>query len=532
MLFGKKAILLFTVLMFLLSACGNAQAPDHTGSSLQKETDAAASYIHVEQTIVPEPSQEKASPLTESQKGTNFQILTAKSVYRIEFAIYAEGIFTIHNGYYGENANKYGFMRSDGTEITEYIYDYTYPFSEGLACVRKDGKYGFIDRNGSISIPLIYDNATPFVEGLAYFEKNDDYGFINHNGEPVFQLDCDSISSFQEGLAFFSVDGKYGYVDTSGSVTIAPIFDDAGFFKNGLAKVRVDHAFGMIDKTGTFVVAPLYDDVTVDGEYFRINDYCFEWAFGIDNCYVANIGYGFGSDSIVIIGDIEETDLSYLLLRNEITPRVKPFSHFLREGFIEHDSFDNESAVNGFIQFYKLYNIGDNRSIMYYYTRPLRQDGMAMSYSGFFSMKDGRLVTLVTGYECGGSMGGDFVCFWQDNRTPEVYVGTSYHHGGFGGHAYGGNIYNLKNGDAVPIVSFGLIDQTLRNYDENDLLENAYLLYDADGIPYTKDSILQAAEDYNSATEYLVDGKQVTIEKFREITNRYSVLYLWPWKGY
>jgi len=53
----------------------------------------------------------------------------------ISLAYQSEGIFCIYTG------EKFGFVKENGTEITPYIYDFAYPFSEGLACVMKDGKY-------------------------------------------------------------------------------------------------------------------------------------------------------------------------------------------------------------------------------------------------------------------------------------------------------------------------------------------------------------------------------------------------------
>ena len=170
---------------------------------------------------------------------------------------------------------------------------------------------------------------------------------------------------------------------------------------------------------------------------------------------------------------------------------------------------------------------------MYYYARPLQQGtDFPRSYSGFYSVNNEQLSTLVTGFEGGGSMGGDSICFWKDDHTGDVFIGSYYHHGGFGGYAYGGSIYKHNNGNAIPIISFGYIDQTLRNYDENYLLENACLLYDTYGMPYTKEAILQAAEDYNGATEYLVNGMRTSVEKYREASDRYSIHALWWWGGY
>lgn len=175
-------------------------------------------------------------------------ILTPTLTNNISFAIESEDILCVNNG------EKYGYITKSGVEITDYIYDMAYPFSEGLACVLKDGKYGFIDRNGEEYIPFIYEDAAPFSDGLAYFSTEDSYGFLNKDGLAQFYLDCDSVSSFSEGMAYFSLDGKYGYIDKSGKCVIEPSFSDADYFKNGIAIVMVDGNMGAINPNGEIVI--------------------------------------------------------------------------------------------------------------------------------------------------------------------------------------------------------------------------------------------------------------------------------------
>lgn len=175
-------------------------------------------------------------------------ILTPTLTNNISFAIESEDILCVNNG------EKYGYITKSGVEITDYIYDMAYPFSEGLACVLKDGKYGFIDRNGEEYIPFIYEDAAPFSDGLAYFSTEDSYGFLNKDGLAQFYLDCDSVSSFSEGMAYFSLDGKYGYIDKSGKCVVEPSFSDADYFKNGIAIVMVDGNMGAINPNGEIVI--------------------------------------------------------------------------------------------------------------------------------------------------------------------------------------------------------------------------------------------------------------------------------------
>lgn len=188
-------------------------------------------------------------------------LLTPKGTKNIEFAIESEDIFCIYNG------EKYGYLKKNGEEITEYIYDAAYPFSEGLACVMINGKYGFINEKGEEALPLIYEDAAPFQEGLAYFATEDEYGFMTKDGSLAFCPECDSVSSFQEGLAYFSIDGKYGYIDKKGQVVIEPLYSDADYFKDGIAFIEIDGCKGAIDTKGEIVIPVKYDSMSRSGEY-------------------------------------------------------------------------------------------------------------------------------------------------------------------------------------------------------------------------------------------------------------------------
>ena len=618
-----------------------------------------------------------------------FRVLTPESG-RIDFAVYSEGIFMIY-----DRAGTYDFMAEDGTDLTKVVYEYAYPFSEGMACVRRNGKYGFINTSGILILPLVYDNATSFVEGLAYFEQGDKYGFITPDGEVAFWLDCDSVSSFQEGRAFFFDGGKYGYYDSTGAIAIEAVFDDAGFFSEGVAKVRIGDGFGLIDRNGDFVLEPIYEDVTLDDGYIRIQidgrvgllnragemvlapeygsievepalnaakvrrddsvqliglddagrqsavydgiyyygerirasageeqyylnprdfsetdqrytkmnrvpvgtdlvitrteegvrltnglgkplsdivydriqhcgdgfmverdgrcgfldrdgqrittriyDYCADWKLlDMENCLVGHHRIN-GKDSIIVMGALEEIDLSQFVLRNEITPRQRSFSEFLRNGSIVYDSplgGDGEWSVGElqrFLQFYKLYQMDDGLPLIYYYARPIMPSMMQESFSGFYLAEDEGLVQLLRGYECGGSMGGDYVCFWRDRETGEILIGEYYHFGGFGGQASGGRIYRYANGAAERVVARGGVWQTTSNYNTETLLATPELFYDSNHQPYTRETMEQAKENRDFITEYEINDERVDIETYDAVAAQHSLYALWTWPGY
>ena len=452
----------------------------------------------------------------------------------IRLAIYSEGMIAVYSGDYCENPHKYGFVRIDGTEITNYIFDYAYPFSKGLACVRINDKYGYIDFDGKTALPFVYDYATPFAEGLAYFERDGVYGFMDQNGEAVFFPDCDSVSSFQDGLAFFSIDGKYGYMDASGAIVIPPQFEDAGYFTDGLAMVRAGGAYGLIDNTGAFVVQPVYDDFS-DIPLPARNDafyYQYDSVIGINNGIVTDKYSGSGQCEITITGEPQPENLSFLLLRNEITPRMKQYNLFVREGIFNLNSawFDEASGeidfnrLNSFICRYRLYGIDAGIPAMIFHAQPIVIRGFAHSFSGYYTLNEGRLNTLATGYESGGSIGGDCVYLTKDKQTGEILYGSYYHHSGFGGNAYGADIYRINDGIAEQVLSYGCVHQQYRNYDVDELIENAHLFYDENDEPFTPDTIIQSDEDNPYISEYSVNNERASIKSYLEVIGRFTIL--------
>lgn len=94
-------------------------------------------------------------------------------------------------GKQGNNVKKQGNNVNDVVEITPsfteavHQFEELYPFSEGMAAVRKDGKFGFINIKGELVIPCQYLYAGPFKEGLACVikdENNLNISFIDKEG--------------------------------------------------------------------------------------------------------------------------------------------------------------------------------------------------------------------------------------------------------------------------------------------------------------------------------------------------------------
>jgi hypothetical protein len=389
--------------------------------------------------------------------------------------------------------------------------------------VVNNGLYGYMNVvDFSLVIPCRYSYASNFIGEYATVELDGEYGVIDRQGNTVIPFSSGWKKVFRNGT--FAVadpsSGTYCLSDCNGNTMNNTFY--TSIEQSGDGYMVALSKYGFLDASGKELLPPTFD-------------YCFNDVYGMDNCFVAKKGNGSGSHSIVVLGEMQDIDLSYLLLKNEVTPRIKAYSQFVKEGLHEGyargslpPEMDSVNSLNGYIHTYKLYSMGSGAPVMYYHAQPFVKGGsFPLSYSGFYSLKDGQLSTLVTGHENGGSAGGDFVCLWQDKQTLELHFGEYYHLGGFIGRAAGGSVYENNNGSAVPVISFGYVTQDPHNYKEGVLLENACLFYNADGEPHTEDSILLAIENDRAVSEYLVNGERTTIENYREVATRYTRLTIW-----
>lgn len=382
--------------------------------------------------------------------------------------------------------DKVGFLDiSDFSEVIPPVNDWVSFFKKGRAVVGNGNKYGIIDKNGNTVVPLNYDYVEIFDNGTLALDQGDEYVLADVNGKIISDNQYDSIDEI----------GSYYIVETGGK-------------------------YGLLDETGTEVVAPVYEYIST-GQYNSV--------YHSENCCVATVYGSESKDCIIETGLDQDTDLTGLLLQNEITPRMKPFNQYQKSGSINISSSDDETVevleedgMNDCYKEFKLYDIdGSGNPLLYFYAESLiRQGPGILSYSGIYSVKNGLLNKLATGSECGGTAGGNVVSFFKDTETSKILIGDYNHAGGFGGNAWSCDIYEYKSGEAKKIVSYECITQTAGNYEESDLVTNAELFYDENGNPYNKDTILQA----DGIMEYWLDGKQVTDKAYNKEADRYEMI--------
>jgi hypothetical protein len=100
--------------------------------------------------------------------------------------------------------NKWAYFKTDGTQTTDFVYDYVTEFRLGYALIKQNGKYHLIDKTGKVK--------------LANFPVNDKEGaYIHHPVQGINTL-------------LFWKKGKYGLVNMSGKIIFPAKSEEAILF--------------------------------------------------------------------------------------------------------------------------------------------------------------------------------------------------------------------------------------------------------------------------------------------------------------
>lgn len=193
---------------------------------------------------------------------------------------FSDSRYLVHEG------AKVGFIDGEGKIVVSPTYDFAYPFSHGIAAVKRDGLWGYVREDGSIlSLPRFH-SASPFSEeGYGYVQDELRKGrFLTLRGElldrpPVresstekattTESSCanssDSPGSAFENPSLYVVEedsGLSGYADDEDEMKIPARFEEAREFTEGLAAVKEGGHWGYIDANGTHVIASRFEDAT------------------------------------------------------------------------------------------------------------------------------------------------------------------------------------------------------------------------------------------------------------------------------
>ncbi len=358
---------------------------------------------------------------------------------------------------------KWGLSDANGNIVLNPIYDYVELIPENnSAVIAQNEKWGIVDFNRILRVPLKYDRIfynSQNGEKLIRVTLNNKTGFLNlSNYTERIPLIYDHADDFRHGLAAVELGGKHGVIDKKGNIVLPFEYDNTDIFDNGMISLEQDNKYGLAAQDGKVISKNQYDSIVLNGSCFigkkdntygvldlngnmvipptfdYISDY-YNDVYNSRNSYITT-KYGSSSvnNSILITDKDQNIDLSSLILLNQITPKIKLFSDYTKNGHIDVYRTEIDAPANNCTKNFKLYDVDDSgKPILYFYAEPFIRANFQQSYSGIFSIENNKVKELLTGYECGGSSGGDYVCLYKDIKNSKVVIGTFNHAGGFGG---------------------------------------------------------------------------------------------------
>lgn len=450
---------------------------------------------------------------------------------------------------------KWGLADADGNVLLNAKYDTIYPVEGGLEAivVTMGEQYGLLNYEGEVLIPFgQYDFiSSDSTEGsnLLYVTKDGKEGFLDTESfaEKIPLMYDQVVESFEDGRLYATVllDGMYGVIDREGNLVYPLKYERAQVYDNNYITLVKDGKLGLLNNNGKIVYQSTDDQqVYMRGKCFEINlgnggnvayinkdgeqvpeNQVYEYSrvrmYEQAHLYIAG---RYGNEDEVIIKTTEaETpviEIDGAILKNAITPRNAVFYEVFLDRVGRGDSQVRLDTITGARCLFRFYQVGDSETILYYYEEPFYQEMFPYSESGFFRQEDGQAVEIVFGYECGGSSRGNYVTLWYDKENQNVYPGSYEAVGGFGGYAFGGDIYSNEKGQFTKKKSFLCIEQTTGNYSDEELLAAPQLFYDENDEPCTANMIL----DRDTVTEYQVDDQRTTVENYRAVKEQYVQL--------
>lgn len=454
-----------------------------------------------------------------------------------------------------KEGGKYGIADLNGSTIAEALYDSVMVIPElGAAIVGQDERFGILGAGGNIVLPVIYEEIFcqgEFPDLVFVVKKEEKYGFFSaeewtDHGTVDISLCYEEVADYQDGMAAVGRAGKYGVVDLHGNLVLDYAYESIRVFENGMFAVENDETYRLMNSEGAVYGEETYDRILQYGECYEIEKdgaygflnrageeiipaiydiISYDETCGASDCYVPCV-LNDKNTHIIMTGKPESGDLSAMLFRNEITPRISQFHELTESGEISVDDPESSHSIPVKLLYsqeltVRLYRIdGESSPVMYIYAEPYTKLNFPLSHSAFFGLKDGRAQQLLSGYQCGGSMGGEFVHLWSDREENSVQIGATGKFGGFGGHSFTYEIYRCEDGKIEVENRFSFVDVKKEDY-LGSMLEQPELLFDEQGNPYTKESI-QGAE---YICEYQINDETVTLETYDELFRRYRLCY-------
>lgn len=159
----------------------------------------------------------------------------------------------------GEKVN----LNIKGILDLEYIGETEKNTDKKLLIAKVGKKLGVINLNGKSIHPFEYDKITASGNQFMIGHKGANLSILSPDGSVIPLTGMLDVRDLKEDLAPYRASNKlFGFIDATGKIVIEANYVSVGYFSNGLAWVKNDaNMVGFVDKTGKLVIESVYSMV-------------------------------------------------------------------------------------------------------------------------------------------------------------------------------------------------------------------------------------------------------------------------------
>ncbi|MFM7672901.1 MAG: WG repeat-containing protein [Bacteroidota bacterium] len=174
-------------------------------------------------------------------------------------------------------SGKWGFLDSNGYEISPFIFDSIAFLNKNAAAIRVKNKWGVFDLASRKMTPCIYKRVySSSPNDLICVELNKKWGFYDFERKKVTTLKYDEIGNADYGIIPVKEDGKWGFLNMSYTNIIACKYETAGnILDENVITVNIKGIWNIIDTNNHVLTQSIPTEIyrlTKGIYYFKNND--------------------------------------------------------------------------------------------------------------------------------------------------------------------------------------------------------------------------------------------------------------------
>ena len=200
--------------------------------------------------------------LVKDNKGYKFINEIGKDVFYVS----AKKVYGFNHGRALIQEDKYGFVDTNANNITGFVFDHAYSFSNPHRTLAKKGtKWGVIDRDGELICDFILE-----VDELSYLSRtssllklksNKLWGFVHESGEIVTPCKYTEIGRMVNDLIEVKAGKLYGVINVKGEEVIPCEYEQVRIVAEDFIALKKNKKWGLSNGLGELCIEHLYDAI-------------------------------------------------------------------------------------------------------------------------------------------------------------------------------------------------------------------------------------------------------------------------------